>query len=49
MAALDARRGVRAREHTELQNLLDAVVRYLGSQDFELLRSEREVVVPGER
>ena len=38
-----------AREHTELQNLLDAVVRYLGSQDFELLRSEREVVVPGER
>ena len=38
-----------AREHAELQNLLDAVVRYLGSQDFELLRSEREVVVPGER
>jgi uncharacterized protein YlxP (DUF503 family) len=38
-----------AREHTELQNLLDAVVRYLGSQDFELLHSEREVVVPGER
>ena len=38
-----------AREHTELQNLLDSVVRYLGSQDFELLRSEREVVVPGER
>lgn len=38
-----------AREHTELQNLLDAVVRYLGSQDFELIRSEREVVVPGER
>lgn len=38
-----------AREHGELQNLLDAVVRYLGSQEFELLRSEREVVVPGER
>jgi len=38
-----------AREHAELQHLLDAVVRYLGSQDFELLRSEREVVVPGER
>jgi uncharacterized protein len=38
-----------AREHAELQKLLDAVVRYLGSQDFELLRSEREVVVPGER
>ena len=38
-----------AREHHELQDLLDAVVRYLGSQDFELLRAEREVVVPGER
>jgi uncharacterized protein YlxP (DUF503 family) len=33
----------------ELQELLDAVVRYLGSQDFELTRTEREVVVPGER
>ena len=32
----------RASEH------LDAVVRYLGSQGFELLRAEREVVVPGE-
>ena len=38
-----------AREHGELQNLLDAVVRYLGSQDFELLRAEREVIVPGEQ
>ena len=38
-----------AREHAELQNLLDAVVRYLCSQDFELLRAEREVVVPGEQ
>jgi uncharacterized protein len=37
-----------AREHRELQQLLDAVVRYLGSQDFELVRAEREVVVPGE-
>jgi hypothetical protein len=37
-----------AREHGELQDLLDAVVRYLGSQDFELMRAEREVVVPGE-
>jgi len=37
-----------AREHGELQDLLDAVVRYLGSQDFELTRAEREVVVPGE-
>jgi uncharacterized protein len=37
------------REHTELQTLLDAVERYLGSQEWELLRAEREVVVPGER
>lgn len=38
-----------AREHRELQDLLDAVVRYLGSQDFELMRADREVVTPGER
>jgi uncharacterized protein YlxP (DUF503 family) len=38
-----------ARQHGELQELLDAIVRYLGSLDFELLRAEREVVVPGER
>jgi hypothetical protein len=38
-----------AREHGELHNLLDAAVRYLGSQSFELLRADREVVVPGER
>jgi hypothetical protein len=37
-----------ARDHRELQELLDAVVRYLGSQEFELLRADREVVVPGE-
>ena len=37
------------REHGELQALLDAVERYLGSQAWELVRSEREVVVPGER
>ena len=37
------------REHGELQGLLDAVERYLGSQAWELVRSEREVVVPGER
>jgi uncharacterized protein YlxP (DUF503 family) len=37
-----------AKEHRELQQLLDAVVRYLGSQEFELLRADREVVVPGE-
>jgi uncharacterized protein YlxP (DUF503 family) len=38
-----------SREHGELHDLLDAAVRYLGSQDFELLRADREVVVPGER
>ena len=38
-----------AREHGELGHLLDAIERYLGSQDFELLRADREVVVPGER
>jgi uncharacterized protein YlxP (DUF503 family) len=37
-----------ARGHRELHELLDAVERYLGSQDFDLLRVEREVVVPGE-
>jgi uncharacterized protein YlxP (DUF503 family) len=37
-----------ARGHRELQELLDAVERYLGSQDYELLRSDREVVVPGQ-
>jgi uncharacterized protein len=37
-----------ARGHRDLQELLDAVERYLGSQDFELLRVEREVVVPGQ-
>jgi uncharacterized protein len=34
--------------HRDLEELLDAVVRYLGSQEFELTRIEREVVVPGE-
>ncbi len=37
------------REHRDLEELLDAVERYLGSQDFELLQAEREVVRPGER
>ena len=36
-------------EHRELQGLMDAVVRYLGSREFELVRADREVVVPGER
>jgi uncharacterized protein len=33
--------------HRELQELLDAAVRYLGAQEYELIRAEREVVVPG--
>jgi uncharacterized protein len=37
-----------ARGHRELQELLDAVERYLGAQDFELVRVDRQVVVPGE-
>jgi uncharacterized protein YlxP (DUF503 family) len=37
-----------ARGHRELDQLLDAVIRYLGSQEFELIRADREVVVPGE-
>jgi hypothetical protein len=37
-----------ARGHRELHELLDAVERYLGSQEYELLRAGREVVVPGE-
>jgi uncharacterized protein len=38
-----------SREHSELQAHLDAMERYLGSQEWELLRADREVVVPGER
>jgi uncharacterized protein len=34
--------------HRELLELLDAAVRYLGAQEFELVSVEREVVVPGE-
>jgi uncharacterized protein len=34
--------------HRELEELLDAAVRYLGAQEYELTRVEREVVVPGE-
>ena len=37
------------RELGELDRLLDDAERYLGSQEWELLRAEREVVVPGER
>ena len=38
-----------SREHHELEALLDACERYLGSQEWELLRCDREVVRPGER
>jgi uncharacterized protein YlxP (DUF503 family) len=38
-----------SRGHKELDERLEAVVRYLGSQEFELMRAEREVIVPGER
>ncbi len=34
--------------HRELERLLDAAVRYLGAQEYELVRVEREVVVPGQ-
>jgi uncharacterized protein YlxP (DUF503 family) len=38
-----------SRGHKELDERLEAVVRYLGSQEFEVMRAEREVIVPGER
>ena len=37
-----------ARDHGELQRLLDDAERYLAGQDFELVSAEREVVVPGD-
>jgi uncharacterized protein YlxP (DUF503 family) len=37
-----------ARGHRELHELLDAAERYLGSQEWELVRAEREVVAVGE-
>jgi uncharacterized protein len=33
-----------ARDHNELQQLLDGAERYLASHEFELVRAEREVV-----
>jgi uncharacterized protein len=38
-----------AEGHRELQELLDAAERFLGAQDFDLVRIEREVVIPGEQ
>ncbi len=37
-----------ARGHRELQELLDGAERYLAGQEWELVRTEREVVVIGE-
>src|SRR5205823_2735614 len=37
-----------ARGHTELQQLLDGAERFLGGQEWELIRVEREVVSPDE-
>ena len=33
-----------ARDHHEVQQLLDGAERYLGAQEFELARAEREIV-----
>lgn len=35
-------------EHRELERLLDAVVRYLGAQEYELIRADRQIVSPGD-
>jgi uncharacterized protein YlxP (DUF503 family) len=35
-----------AREHRELEELLEGAVRYLNGQEYELVAVEREVVVP---
>jgi uncharacterized protein len=37
-----------ARDHGELERLLDDAERYLSGQEFELVATEREVVVPGD-
>ena len=35
-----------AREHREVEQLLEEAVRYLNGQEYELVRAEREVVTP---
>jgi uncharacterized protein YlxP (DUF503 family) len=35
-----------ARDHGELEGLLDDAVRYLNGQDYELVSTERQVVAP---
>jgi uncharacterized protein YlxP (DUF503 family) len=37
-----------AREHREVETLLEEAVRYLNGQDYEVVRVERELVAPGE-
>src|SRR3954469_22100749 len=37
-----------AREHRELGELLDGAERWLGSQEFELVRLDRQIVDPDE-
>lgn len=37
-----------AREHNEAAQLLEEAVRYLNSQEYELVRAEREVLAPGD-
>jgi uncharacterized protein len=37
-----------ARDHGELERLLDDAERYLSGQEYELVFTEREVVVPGD-
>jgi uncharacterized protein len=37
-----------ARDHGELERLLDDAERYLSGQEYELVSTEREVVVPGD-
>jgi uncharacterized protein YlxP (DUF503 family) len=35
-----------ARDHGEVEKLLEEAVRYLSGQEYELVRADREVVVP---
>ena len=37
-----------AREHREVEELLEEAVRYLNGQPYEIIAVDREVVVPGE-
>jgi uncharacterized protein YlxP (DUF503 family) len=37
-----------ARDHSELELLLDDAERYLSGQEYELVSTEREVVAPGD-